>query len=222
MKASEALEKIIDIENRLVRLNLNDTDYAMLVASLNDVKAFVREHREETPVQGDTAEAPKAEANMRFYDAVEVNQRAILSLNHDPQNFSLTVGPVTIDRLGTITVNGDAPQDQNAQEFLFSLAHAVGTFPFMYDNKVRYVQRTDLSGPRWRYETGKGNEEPLLKLFRFRHLDSPLGKLSQIFASLACWIVDTQPRSAERTLTLRALWDVKNLSVVNIVPDGEG
>lgn len=73
---------------------------------------------------------------------------------------------------------------------------------------------------RMSYFTDNGNEEPLLKLFRFKHLPGPLGDISEKFMLMACWIVDSQPRSAERTLALRALWDAKNLAVVARVPDG--
>jgi len=167
------------------------------------------------------------DAEFRFETVNTSAPQSVFSFSNNPNNFHITIGPVTIDRLGTISIDGEEPADENAKKFLWALAHWIGTMPFVYDHTIKYVasdQHRPLAGAphHMTYETAKGTQENLLKLFRFRHLDSPLGKLSQIFASLACWIVDTQPASPERTLTLRALWDTKNLAVINIVPDGEG
>lgn len=53
-----------------------------------------------------------------------------------------------------------------------------------------------------------------MSLFRYEHLpDGEVKETSKIFASTAAKIVETLPESAECTLSLRALWEAKNLAV---------
>lgn len=57
------------------------------------------------------------------------------------------------------------------------------------------------------------NEEPILKFFAWQHLPEKLRAVSQPFGELAQHLVDTLPRSAERTVALRKLLEGKDAAV---------
>lgn len=57
------------------------------------------------------------------------------------------------------------------------------------------------------------NEEPILKFFAWQHLPEKLRAVSQPFGELAQRLVDTLPRSAERTVALRKLLEGKDAAV---------
>jgi len=53
----------------------------------------------------------------------------------------------------------------------------------------------------------------ILPFFRFAHLPPHLGAVSEAFAELACTIMSTLPRNAERTVALRKLLEGKDAAV---------
>lgn len=58
------------------------------------------------------------------------------------------------------------------------------------------------------------SDEPMLRWFAYGHLrDGYLRDTSAMFATLAADIVDTLPRSAERTVALRKLLESKDAAV---------
>lgn len=59
--------------------------------------------------------------------------------------------------------------------------------------------------------------EPMMRHFSYKHLPSHLRDVSIRFYSLAAWVVDTQPRTAERTVALRKLLEAKDCAVRNVV-----
>ena len=68
---------------------------------------------------------------------------------------------------------------------------------------VEYVPR-DLSD----------RQEPLLRYFEHAHLpEGPLAETSRLFAVVARDLVDTLPRSPERTVALRKLLESKDAAV---------
>jgi hypothetical protein len=59
----------------------------------------------------------------------------------------------------------------------------------------------------------EGMYEPILQHFEYKHLPEDLGKVSQMFFSLAHDIVIQLPRNAERTVALRKLLESKDAAV---------
>ena len=57
------------------------------------------------------------------------------------------------------------------------------------------------------------DNEPLLQFFAFAHLPPPLAAVSGLFYKLACEVVATLPRNAERTVALRKLLESKDCAV---------
>lgn len=57
------------------------------------------------------------------------------------------------------------------------------------------------------------NDEAIEALFRYTHLPEHLQAVSKPFHDMAHDIVSQAPPSAEQTLALRKLWEVKNLVV---------
>lgn len=55
--------------------------------------------------------------------------------------------------------------------------------------------------------------EPMLKFFQFAHLPEKLREISSHFALLACEMVGSLPRNAERTVALRKLLESKDCAV---------
>lgn len=60
--------------------------------------------------------------------------------------------------------------------------------------------------------------EPMLRWFRYRHLPEHLQASSRPFCALAEIIVETIPRSAERTVALRKLLEAKDAAVRAALP----
>lgn len=56
-------------------------------------------------------------------------------------------------------------------------------------------------------------QEPLFRAFKWRHLPAHLQGTSMMFAALAMEIINTIPRSAERTVALRKLLESKDAAV---------
>lgn len=56
-------------------------------------------------------------------------------------------------------------------------------------------------------------EDPILKYFAWEHLPERLQAVSAPFADLACHIVGSARRSAERTTALRKLLEAKDCAV---------
>lgn len=55
--------------------------------------------------------------------------------------------------------------------------------------------------------------EPIMQFFAFEHLPDHLKVTSSMFWDLACKIVATLPRNAERTVALRKLLESKDAAV---------
>jgi hypothetical protein len=55
--------------------------------------------------------------------------------------------------------------------------------------------------------------EWLLQFFEFKHLPAHLQEVSEPFARLAAGIVDSLPRTPERTVALRKLLEAKDCAV---------
>jgi hypothetical protein len=66
--------------------------------------------------------------------------------------------------------------------------------------------------------TAQEVEEPMLRFFRYSHLAGPLQEVSRRFCELAVWVVATQRRSPERSVTLRKLLEGKDAAVRNAIP----
>lgn len=60
--------------------------------------------------------------------------------------------------------------------------------------------------------------EPILKFFACAHLPQKLAEVSQPYGELAQRLVDTLPRSAERTVALRKLLESKDAAVRAALP----
>jgi hypothetical protein len=60
--------------------------------------------------------------------------------------------------------------------------------------------------------------EPILRFFKFDHLKEPLRSISAGFAGMAEGLVNTLPRSAERTVALRKLLESKDAAVRAALP----
>jgi hypothetical protein len=58
-------------------------------------------------------------------------------------------------------------------------------------------------------------------LFRYAHLPEHLQKVSKPFHDMALEIFDPMNPSAEQTLAIRKLWEVKNLVVFAAVEKGD-
>lgn len=56
-------------------------------------------------------------------------------------------------------------------------------------------------------------EDPILEFFAFSHLPGHLQHVSEPFATLAVWVVESLPRNAERTTALRKLLEAKDCAV---------
>ena len=56
-------------------------------------------------------------------------------------------------------------------------------------------------------------DDPILRFFHFEHLPERLKVVSIKFFELACFIIATQPRNAERTAALRKLLEAKDCAV---------
>lgn len=225
MQAADAIEKIAKLQTLIADVGIKGTDHVELIRELDEVKTFIKEFAQTVN---------EREAEISLFESKETQEISEL-MSFTPASGTLHLGAliikpdgsVTVDETKATTISGDA------LDIIFAVAGLMKDTPIVYSNKIEYVEAT--SHPFFKpvgdngqpikpmtYATAKGTQEHLLHLFRFRHLNTPLGKVSEIFASLACWIVDTQPPSAERTLGLRALWDVKNLIVINRVPPGVG
>jgi hypothetical protein len=63
-----------------------------------------------------------------------------------------------------------------------------------------------------------GYPESILKFFAFAHLPQKLAEVSQPYGELAQRLVDTLPRSAERTVALRKLLESKDAAVRAALP----
>lgn len=57
------------------------------------------------------------------------------------------------------------------------------------------------------------SEDPILRFFHYEHLPEKLRAASKPFGDLARQIVDTTPRTAERTVALRKLLEAKDAGV---------
>ncbi|WP_231728162.1 hypothetical protein [Sphingopyxis sp. H050] len=55
--------------------------------------------------------------------------------------------------------------------------------------------------------------DPILRYFHFAHLPPSLQVTSIKFYELACYIIDTLPRNAERSVALRKLLEAKDAAV---------
>lgn len=55
--------------------------------------------------------------------------------------------------------------------------------------------------------------DPILRYFHYTHLPESLKKTSMIFCRAAREVVDTVPRTAERTVALRKLLEAKDCAV---------
>lgn len=55
--------------------------------------------------------------------------------------------------------------------------------------------------------------EPMMQFFEFAHLPDHLKAVSGDFYGLACTVVATLPRNAERTVALRKLLEAKDCAV---------
>lgn len=55
--------------------------------------------------------------------------------------------------------------------------------------------------------------EPIMQFFAFGHLPPNLQAVSKPFCELATSVVETLPRNAERTVTLRKLLEAKDAAV---------
>lgn len=60
--------------------------------------------------------------------------------------------------------------------------------------------------------------EPMLRWFEYSHLREPMQTVSKGFAWLADEIVETVPRSPERTVALRKLLESKDAAVRATLP----
>jgi hypothetical protein len=60
--------------------------------------------------------------------------------------------------------------------------------------------------------------EPILKFFACEHLPQKLAEVSKPYSELAQRLVDTLPRSAERTVALRKLLESKDAAVRAALP----
>lgn len=56
-------------------------------------------------------------------------------------------------------------------------------------------------------------EDKVKSLFAFGHLPVHLQGVSEPFHDMAVYLVNSLPPSAELTLSLRSLWEAKNLAV---------
>lgn len=63
--------------------------------------------------------------------------------------------------------------------------------------------------------------EPLLRFFRWGHLSVPLQSQAKLFGELAHTLVETTPRSPERTVALRKLLESKDAAVRALLPEGD-
>lgn len=63
--------------------------------------------------------------------------------------------------------------------------------------------------------------DPILQYFGYSHLPFPLQEISSAFCSLAAFLVDATPRSAERSAGLRKLLEAKDCAVRSSVGSGE-
>lgn len=66
--------------------------------------------------------------------------------------------------------------------------------------------------------TGMKFEDPrehIEQFFAYEHLPEHLQEVSRPFGELAKWIIDTQKRTPERTVTLRKLLEAKDAAVRN-------
>lgn len=63
-----------------------------------------------------------------------------------------------------------------------------------------------------------GYQESILKFFAYGHLPQKLAEVSQPYGELAQRLVDTLPRSAERTVALRKLLESKDAAVRAALP----
>ena len=61
------------------------------------------------------------------------------------------------------------------------------------------------------------DKEKVESLFRYAHLPEDLQKVSKPFHDMALNLVQTIPRNPELTLSIRALWESKNLAVYAFV-----
>ncbi len=61
--------------------------------------------------------------------------------------------------------------------------------------------------------------EPIMKFFKYSHLDEKLQAVSRPFAELAEHLVATLPRNAERTVALRKLLEGKDAAVRAALPE---
>ncbi len=61
--------------------------------------------------------------------------------------------------------------------------------------------------------------EPIMKFFKYSHLDEKLQTVSRPFAELAEHLVATLPRNAERTVALRKLLEGKDAAVRAALPE---
>ena len=59
--------------------------------------------------------------------------------------------------------------------------------------------------------------DPILRFFHYKHLPPVLADVSSSFCTLARFIVDALPRSAERTVALRKLLEAKDAGVRSLV-----
>lgn len=67
--------------------------------------------------------------------------------------------------------------------------------------------------PETANEAALQKQEPMLQFFAYTHLPDSLQKVSARFWSLACEVVMTLPRNAERTTCLRKLLEAKDCAV---------
>lgn len=65
------------------------------------------------------------------------------------------------------------------------------------------------------------DSEKVHSLFRFSHLPPHLQDVSRPFFEMAMHLVVILPPSAELTLSLRSLWEAKNLAVFAAVENGD-
>lgn len=93
--------------------------------------------------------------------------------------------------------------------------------PAAYDPTIKCVNApntTDGAAPI--YVTALGKQERLLKALRGNpKLPQAAKDLLRPFQSLACFIVDTQPPSAERSAALRFIRQAKDCVVGESIPD---
>jgi hypothetical protein len=64
------------------------------------------------------------------------------------------------------------------------------------------------------------NLDPIVQFFEFEHLPDHLQRASKPFADLAMVIVQTVPRNAERTVSLRKLLEAKDCAVRALIYKG--